>query len=142
MNSEDLISISSSYNIYSNDFINNLNNYALFLKERLFINDYELKYIIYLTINNKYNKVLFSNKNYNMNKSYYHKKFIEMFMYNYNQNIEFLNKIMYIDKRDFNSLINNINKHKKRIYSYFEHIDQTNINFYLPIILSLEESNS
>lgn len=142
MNSEDLISISSSYNIYNNDFINNLNNYALFLKERLFINDYELKYIIYLTINNKKNKILYNIKDYSKNKSYYHKKFIEMFMYNYNQNIKFLNKIMYIDKRDFNSLINNINKHKKRIYSYFEQIDQTNINFYLPIILSLEEFSS
>ena len=41
-------------------FIFNLDNYISFIKNNIFINPLELRYIISLTLNNKYNKILYS----------------------------------------------------------------------------------
>ena len=142
MSNEDIYEIiKDSKYINNKNYINNLINYISFIKNKINITDYELKYIIYLTINNKYNKILLNDKKYSKNTNYYDKEFIKMFMYNYNKNIYFLSKLINIRKRNFNQLIKHINLHKKRIYSYFEIINYTNINFYLPIILSMEDSN-
>lgn len=112
-------------------FMNNLDNYISFLYNQIHINDNELLYIIDLTIHNKYNHILYCN---NIEE----KEYIKIFMYNYNKNINYLKKYIHIKKRSFKSLINNINKHKKRIYPYFEIITYENISFYLPLIIKLE----
>ena len=114
--------------------INNIDKYITFLKKNLVIDNNELLIIIDLTINTKINKLLFKKKPTN-------KDFIKLFMYKYKKNIKYLKKIIKIDKRSFNEFTKFLTN-KKRIYSYFEDINNTNINFYLPIILSIEYPNS
>ena len=118
----------------------NIDNYITFLKDNLNINHNELLLIVDLTIYNKYNSVFKSTKDYYKNYDYYIKNYKKLFMYNYNMNIKYLKKIIKVKKRDFASLINHLNN-KKRVYLYFDNINNTNIQFYLPLILELE-SNS
>ena len=126
-------------NLTNKQYILNLDNYISFIKKNTNIKEYILPYIISLTLDNKYNKVLYSTKKYSNNKIYYHPYFKKMFMFNYNNNINYLKKIMHINKRSFNNFIQIINN-KKRIYAYFEQINNNNIFFYLPIIIDLEKS--
>ena len=107
-----------------------LDNYITFLKYN------ELLIIVYLTTQNKYNKVL-----YNKTNKDYTNSFIKMFMFNYYNNIKYLKKIIKINKRSFKDLTTFLSN-KKRIYSYFENINNTNISFYLPIIMKFEYPNS
>ena len=118
-------------------FIFNLDNYISFIKNNIFINPLELRYIISLTLNNKYNKILYSDTYYYDDTDTYIREFINMFMFNYNKNISFLKKYINIKKLNFEELSNFINKHKKRTYCLFETINQNNMNFYIPIINSL-----
>ena len=73
-------------------FYFNLDNYISFIKNKLLINELEIRYIISLTLYNKYNKILYSKVYYYDNPDYYHKEYIKMFMYNYNKNYTFLEK--------------------------------------------------
>ena len=120
----------------------NLDNYISFLKSKLFINQFELRYIINLTIYNRYNKILLNDTYYYDNIDFYHREFIKMFMYKYNKNYNFISKYEKIKKRNFEELIILLNNNKKRSYIYFEDINLNNMNFYLPLILKLEETNS
>lgn len=122
-------------------FIFNLDNYITYIKQLVHINPIELRYILKLTLYNKYNKILYSDLYYYDYVELYQVKFENMFMHNYLNNIKFIKKFIKIKKRNFNELINIINKHKKRTYCYFENITNNNMNFYLPIIESIEESN-
>ncbi len=138
MNKETKILL-NELNIKDKNYIINLDNYISYIKKNTKIKDYILVYIISLTLNNKYNKILDSNKIYKNNKRKYNYYFRKMFMYNYNLNIEYLKRIMKIDKRTFKDFTNHLNN-KKRIYPYFELINNDNIFFYLPIIIDLENS--
>ncbi|MBR4178481.1 MAG: hypothetical protein IKR57_03945 [Bacilli bacterium] len=122
-------------------FFFNLDNYITFLKNHLFINQFEIRIIVTLTIYNKYNKILYDKDYYYKNIKKYEDSFIKMFMYSYIRNISFINKYIYIKKRSFEELIDNINKSKKRSYSYFENINSKNITFYIPIFEKLEDIN-
>ena len=113
-----------------------LDNYITFLKYNFNIDNNELLIIVYLTTQNKYNKVL-----YNKTNKDYTNSFIKMFMFNYYNNIKYLKKIIKINKRSFKDLTTFLSN-KKRIYSYFENINNTNISFYLPIIINFEYPNS
>ena len=113
-----------------------LDNYITFLKYNFNIDNNELLIIVYLTTQNKYNKVL-----YNKTNKDYTNSFIKMFMFNYYNNIKYLKKIIKINKRSFKDLTTFLSN-KKRIYSYFENINNTNISFYLPIIMKFEYPNS
>jgi len=136
-----ILSKNNNFKMFMQDYmIINIDNYISFLKDNLNINYNELIILIDLTIYNKKNKILFSKKDYLKNYQYFNNKYKEMFLYNYNNNIKYLSKYIKIKKRSFNELITHINN-KKRIYSYFENINNTNISFYIPIILNLEESN-
>lgn len=121
-------------------FFFNLDNYISFLKRHLYINQFEIRIIINLTIYNEYNNILFDNEYYYSNIQKYENSFIKMFMYNYNKNIIIINKYISIKKRKFNELINIINN-KKRSYSYFEKINSKNMNFYITIYKYLEDIN-
>ena len=122
-------------------FIFNLDNYITYIKQLIHINPIELRYILKLTLYNKYNKILYSDLYYYDNVELYQIIFKNMFMCNYLNNIKLIKKYIKIKKRSFNELINIINEHKKRTYCYFENITNNNMNFYLPIIESIEESN-
>ena len=122
-------------------FFFNLDNYITLLKNHLFINPFEIRIIVSLTIYNRYNKILFSKDYYYSNIDKYEKNYIKMFMYNYEKNIKFLKNYCKIELRNFYQLIDKINQHKKKSYSYFENINTSNMNFYLPIIKYLEGIN-
>ncbi len=122
-------------------FIFNLDNYITYIKQLIHINPLELRYILNLTLYNKYNKILYSDLYYYNNNEIYIKEFKKMFMYKYIQNINKLSKYNNIKKRNFDELIKIINKHKKRTYCYFENITNNNMNFYTTIIKELENSN-
>lgn len=107
-------------------FIFNLDNYITFIKQNIFINQTELKYIISLTIYNKYNKILYSNLYYYNNVELYTKEFKKMFMYNYIRNAKNLNE----EIKSFEELCTIINNNKKRIYCYFDKINDNNIFLY------------
>lgn len=107
-------------------FIFNLDNYITFIKQNIFINQTELKYIISLTIYNKYNKILYSDLYYYDNVDLYIKEFKKMFMHNYIRNAKILNK----EIKNFKELCTMINNNKKRIYCYFDEINNNNILLY------------
>ena len=121
-------------------FIFNLDNYITFIKDKLHLNQQEVKYIISLTLNNRYNKILYHNKYYYSDINYYHKQFVNMFMFEYKKNISFLKKYIPIKEKSFDELISLMNN-KKRSYCYFEKININNMNFYLPIIKLIENIN-
>lgn len=100
-------------------FIFNLDNYITYIKQNIFINQIELKYIINQTIYNKYNKILYSDIYYYDNIDLYINNFKKMFMYNYINNSKTLN----IKPKNFINFCNTINNHKKRVYCYFELIN-------------------
>ena len=118
-------------------FIFNLDNYITYIKQIIHINPLELRYIINLTLYNKYNKILYSNLYYYSNVNKYIKEFQNMFMYTYKINIKKLN----IKEKTFNELIKLINLNIKRTYCYFENITNNNMNFYSSIIEEIELSN-
>ena len=107
-------------------FIFNLDNYITFIKQNIFINQTELKYIISLTIYNKYNKILYSDLYYYDNVDLYIKEYKKMFMHNYIRNAKILNK----EIKNFKELCTMINNNKKRIYCYFDEINNNNILLY------------
>ena len=63
-------------------------------------------------------------------------------MYKYEINYNILRKHINIKHRAFLELIDNINKHKKRAYSYFDDINQKNLLFHISIIEDLEDISS
>ena len=104
-------------------FIFNLDQYISFLKEHLFINPQEIRYIADLTIYNRYNKILFSTIYYYDNPILYIDAYKKMIMYNYRYNVKKLN----INEKSFNELVNYINSNKKRPYIFFERINKNNM---------------
>ena len=126
---------------HKEQLLHNIDMYINFLKSKLFIDQFQLRYIVHLTIYNKYNKILLSNIYYYEDIDNYIKEYIKMFMYKYNKNYKFLSKYINIKKRNFDELIELINKRKKRTYIYFEDININNMNFYITLINELE-SNS
>lgn len=120
-------------------FIFNIDNYITFVKNNVFIDSLQIRYVILLTLNNKYNSILYNKTYYYDNIDLYINEFKKLFMYNYKKNVKLLNKYIIIKEKNFNELVNNINKHKKRIYAYFENINSSNINHYIPIICKLED---
>ncbi len=117
-------------------FLYKIDNYITYLKKYLKISSNELTYIIVLTINSEFNSFLFDNNINDLDNNYK-----ELLMYKYNKNIDFLSHYMNINKRNFESLIENINKKKKGVYIYFENITPNNINYFIPIISYLEDIN-
>ena len=119
-------------------FIFNIDLYITFIKRLIHIDSFELRYIIKLTLNNKSIKLLINDKYYYDNEDYYNKLFIKIFMYQYNKNIKLLSNFIDIKKRPFIELVDFINNHKKRVYPYFEKINNKNINFFIEIISYIE----
>ncbi len=120
-------------------FFFNLDNYISFIKNHLKINQLQVRYIIFLTLNNKNNKILYSKKYYYDNIEYFNKKYEDLFLYNYKKNYLFLKKYIDLKEHNFNELISIINN-KKRSHAYFENINISNMSFYLPIIEVLENN--
>lgn len=115
----------------------NLDNYITFVKNKLTINQFEIKYIIDLTLRNSKITHLISNIYYYDNIEYYNKIFKEIFMYQYKKNIKYINKHFKVKEKSFNEFINHINTNKKRAYVYFEDINK-NKPYYLELIKHLE----
>lgn len=122
---------SEKYISVNEQIIFNLDNYITYIKSLIYINPLELRYIINLTLNNKHNKILYSDKYYYNNVDYYIKRFNKMFMYNYLLNMKKINMI----PLKFNDLINEINNKKNRAYALFENINDSNLNYYKTIIV-------
>lgn len=118
-------------------FIFNMDNYITYIKGNIFINNFELRYIINLTLYNKYSKVLYSDKYYYNNINYYTGNFKKMFMHQYLLNCKKLN----IKPMSFNTLISFMNSNKKRINCLFEKITNDNLFFYSTIINNLLNKN-
>jgi hypothetical protein len=127
---------------YYDNVIFNLDNYISFIKNHLFINPFELKYILELTINCNMNNIFFDKTYYYDNLNHYQDEFVKLFMYKYEINYNILKKHISIKHRNFLELVNNINKHKKRVYSYFDDINQNNLLFHIAIIENLEDITS
>ena len=147
LNKNKIIKVSSKL-IHKQEYINqleqfifNLDNYISYIKQSIHINPLELRYIINLTLYNKYNKCLYMDLYYYDNVDIYIKNFKKMFMHNYLKNIKLISKYTSVKKRNFNELVEIINTNKKRTYCYFENINNNNMNFYLSIIESLEQIN-
>lgn len=117
-------------------FIFNLDNYITFIKQNINIDQLKIRYIISETLNNKHNKIILSNKYYYSNLELYHKEFINMFMYKYLKNIEFLNKYIKLTKLNFKDLCQLINTNKKA-HIYFEDITSNNVQYYINLIRSI-----
>lgn len=118
-------------------FIFNIDNYITFIKQFIFINPLELRYIISLTLNKNVKKLLIS-KYYYDNIEYYNDLYKKIFMSNYLENVSKLSNYINIETRNFDDLVKLINN-KKRVYSYFEPINNKNINFICEIIKSIED---
>ena len=118
-------------------FIFNIDNYITFIKQFIFINPLELRYIISLTLNKNVKKLLIS-KYYYDNIEYYNDLYKKIFMSNYLENVSKLSNYINIKTRNFDDLVKLINN-KKRVYSYFEPINNKNINFICEIIKSIED---
>lgn len=123
----------------NNQIILNLDKYISFLKRSLNIDQLLIRYIVTLTINNLYNKILSSPKYYFDNVEYYTKYFKKMFIYNYYRNHLILKKFN-IKKHSFDELVKIINKNQKKAIIYLEKIDKHNLNFALNVIEYLETS--
>ena len=119
--------------------ITNLDNYISYVKSILLIDQQQIRYIISLTINNKYNKILKSNKYLSDNITYYNNNFSKMLFFNYNKNYCLLKKynIKYHNKTELSNIIN---KNKNKAFVYFETINKHNLNFYLNIIEVIESN--
>lgn len=131
-----------NYINYYDNVIFNIDNYVSFIKNYLFINPLELKYILELTVDNKLNSLFFDKSYYYDNLDWYQSEFIKLFLYKYEINYNILRKHINIKHRAFLELIDNINKHKKRAYSYFDDINQKNLLFHISIIEDLEDISS
>lgn len=119
-------------------FIFNLDNYITYIKQSVHINPLELRYIINLTLNNKYIKILYSDLYYYDNTEKYINNFQKIFMHKYKKNIKYISKYTKVKNRNYKELVNFLNTHKKRTYCYFENITINNMNFYISIISQLE----
>lgn len=117
--------------------ISNLDKYISYVKEILKIDQLLIRYIISLTINNKYNKILKSDKYFSDNLNYYLKNFNKMLFYNYNKNYKLL-RYHQVSYHNINDIISIINKNKKKAFVYFEEINKQNLNYYLSIINYIE----
>lgn len=134
----DSLLIKNSILIHLNQqIIFNIDNYISYIKSLLNINQLEIRYIISLTLNNKYNYIFRSNKYYPDYIDIYHRIFKKIFLYNYNfnKNILIANNIKI---HSFNNLINIINNNKKRSFVYFEKIDEQNFSLNINILKQIE----
>lgn len=129
----------NSYISYYDNIIFNVDNYISFIKNQLYINPLELKYILVLTIDSDLNDIFFNKSYYYDNLDLYQNEFIRLFMYKYEINYKILKKYINIKHRNFIELVDNINKHKKRASSYFDNINQKNLLFHISIVENLED---
>ncbi len=119
--------------------ITNLDNYISYVKSLLLIDQLLIRYIVSITINNKYNKIFLSNKYYPDYIDFYNKHFNKILFLNYNKNFLILKKYNFPYHTN-KELINIINTHKKKAYVYFETINKQNLNLYLNIIDYIESN--
>lgn len=119
--------------------ISNLDKYISYVKNTLLIDQLLIRYIVSLTINNKYNRILKSNKYFPDNSNIYNQNFEKMLFLNYKKNYSLLKKYN-IKFHDNNELIDIINRHKKKAFVYFEIINKQNLNFYFNIIDYIEST--
>ena len=122
-------------------FIYNFDNYISFIKKHLMLNQFEIRYIISLTLLNKNNKILYSNIYFYDNKDFYINGFKKLFMYMYLKNVKILKKYIKIQKMDFNELITKLNLINNKAHFYFEDISK-NLHYYINIIDYLENTSN
>lgn len=122
-------------------FIFNLDNYISFLKEKLLLNQFEIKVITELTIYNKENSILFNKIYYYDDIELYIKGFKKMLMYNYLKNHNILKKYIKIKKMNFDELIIKLNALKNKAHYYLENINN-NLPYYIGIIDYLENTSN
>lgn len=119
--------------------ISNLDKYISYVKNTLLIDQLLIRYIVSLTIDNKYNRILKSNKYFPDNSNIYKQNFEKMLFLNYKKNYSLLKKYN-IKFHDNNELIDIINRHKKKAFVYFEIINKQNLKFYFNIIDYIEST--
>ena len=119
--------------------ISNLDNYISYVKSILLIDQQLIRYIISITIDNKFNKIFKSNKYFPDNINYYQDNFNKMLFFNYNKNYKIL-KNFNIKYHKSSELISIINQNKKKAFVYFEIINKQNLNLYLNIIEYIESN--
>ena len=110
---------------YSKNYLNNLDNYVTFIKNKLTLDESELKYIIKLTIENQ--KII--------------NDFEYLFMKKYLKNYNILKEYININKLNFDDLIKKLNQLKNKAHFYFEDIDK-NLPYYIPILDYLENTSN
>lgn len=104
------------------NFILILDQYIYFIKKQIFLDPLEIRYLIELSIDNKYSN-LFANKKYYLdNEDYYLKEFKKLFLHNFkiNQRIIKKNVNNYQVINNYKSLCNLINNNKDKYYILFE----------------------
>ena len=119
--------------------ISNLDKYISYVKNTLLIDQLLIRYIVSLTIDNKYNRILKSNKYFPDNSNIYKQNFEKMLFLNYKKNYSLLKKYN-IKFHDNNELIDIINRNKKKAFVYFEIINKQNLKFYFNIIDYIEST--
>lgn len=107
-----------------------MNNYYNFLKNKLTIDDHEIKYIMDLTLKNIIIKDNFTDN-----------EFINIFINKYLKNYELLKDKINIKKYNFDELIIKLNQIKNKAHYYFEDIDN-NLPYYIPIIDYLQNTSN
>ena len=112
--------------------ITNLDNYISYVKSILLIDQQQIRYIISLTINNKYNKILKSNKYFSDNITYYNNNFSKMLFFNYNKNYCLLKKynIKYHNNLYRRRLFNKNIFNKYNIRSIYNKSNRTNTKLF------------
>lgn len=126
------------YITHYEQFLFNLDNYISFIKNHVFIDQIELRYIIYNTLFNKYNKILFDSMYYYENPLKYINEFKKMFSYKYEVNYNLLRNYINLEKFTFEELISFLNNNKKRANVFFENISKDNLHLYSEIINYLQ----
>ncbi len=125
------ISNIDDYNI----IINNIDDFASFLKLNFKLKNQELTFLIDSIMLN--NKNIFI-KNYNiaqLDKDSY----INLIMKQYNKNYNLLTHFIRIKKKSYNDILKI--KNKKLLYAYLGNITYNNLNYYLPIIEYYDTTN-
>ncbi len=106
-----------------------MNNYYLFLKNNLTIDEEEIKCIFNLTVCDE------------LNESLTNEQLISIFMKKYLNNYNVLKEYINIKKLDFKELITLLNKIKNKAHFFFEDVNQ-NIPYYCSIINYLQNTSN
>ena len=125
------ISNIDDYNI----IINNIDDFASFLKLNFKLKNQELTFFFFFLILNNKNIFIINYNIAQLDKDSY----INLIMKQYNKNYNLLTHFIRIKKKSYNDILKI--KNKKLLYAYLGNITYNNLNYYLPIIEYYDTTN-